>query len=183
MTLFSGEVQTETFPPDAVYDDDSAAPSDFDVVPPIDVPDPVDVDPLFSPVTGKTYNTSRGRKIAESRWTKKHSDSDTSSSPRPRGSSKSLKPRLTGFYETVGTLVGMVGFQADGQLIVDNAAPCAEAMSEWADSDPRVRAVLDRLLTSGAVSKVFLTHAMLGMGIASNHGVNPLAFLAGRQSA
>ena len=158
--------------PSEVSDDEMSV--TFDVEP--EIPDVPDVDPLFSSITGKTYKTSRGKKIAESRWTNKHDGS----TPAPRTmTSRAMKPRLQSFYETIGAAVGLMS-PPDGQVIVDAAPACAEAVTEWADSDPRVRAALERLLTGSAMSKVVMAHAPIAFGIMANHGINPLAGLLNR---
>jgi uncharacterized protein YciI len=145
-----------------------------DIDPRIEIPDEPDHDPLFSTLTGKTYKSERGKKIAESRARNKASGH----SPAPRASSTKLKAQITSFYENVATVVGMFS-PADGQVIMAHSAPCGEAMAEWAETDPRVRAALERMMTGSAWTKVAFLHGSMGLAIAANHGINPLAGLMG----
>lgn len=170
------ETDEETLYSDLSSDDQYAV--TFDVEPefPVDEPDPIDVDPLFSSITNKIYKTQRGKKIAESRWLNKQGGAVAA--PR-KMSSRSMKPRLQSLYETIGAGVGLFS-PADGQVIIDAAPACADAVSEWADSDPRVRAALERLLTGSAMSKVVMAHVPIAIGVMANHGVNPLAAFMNR---
>lgn len=54
---------------------------------------------------------------------------------------------------------------------------CARALDGWADQSPRVRKVLEQMLTGGAVAEVAVAHAPIIVGLLANHGINPLAFL------
>lgn len=143
-----------------------------DDVEPVEMPDPPDVDPLYSELTGKTYKTPRGKKAGETRHRNKFGLTPATS--KPSISNSQLRKGLQSFYETVGTVVGMVIHPADGQLWIDNAVPCSQAMTEWAESDPRVRAVLERMMTSSVGMKVAWAHAPIVIGMAANHGFNPM---------
>lgn len=149
-----------------------------DVDPRIDIPDPPDADPLFSSLTGKTYKTPRGKKAGETRFRNKFGAGSLTTS-KPSLTNAQLRKSLKSFYETAGMIVGALLGPPDGQAIIDNADGCSVAMAEWAESDPRVRAAMERMMTTSIGMKVVMAHAPIALTIAANHGFNPLERLLG----
>lgn len=76
-----------------------------------------------------------------------------------------VKP-LTDLYVAVGTMMLPVS-SAVGTAFVQNAGTCAESLDELARTNPRVRAVLMGLLTTGAWGKVIAAHMpiLLAIGV------------------
>lgn len=139
----------------------------------IDIPDAQDIDPLYSELTGKSYKTERGKKMAETRFRNKFG-SGSAGVDKPSMTNTQLRKGIQSFYETAATVVGLFSVP-DGQVIMDAAPGCSVAMAEWAESDPRVRAALEKLMSGSTMSKVIMAHAPIALGIMANHGVNPLA--------
>lgn len=83
----------------------------------------------------------------------------------PRGG---LKPQLENFYMGMGLAV-MPFDPTCAKLIMENAGPCAEAMDEWAKTNPAIRRALIQLVTVSAAGKVLMAHAPILMGIAMHH--------------
>lgn len=83
----------------------------------------------------------------------------------PRGG---LKAQLQNFY--TGAALMMLPFDPHcSRILMDNAAECAEAMDEWAKTDPAVRRFLLKLCTASAAGKVFYAHLPILMGMAMHH--------------
>lgn len=85
--------------------------------------------------------------------------------PMPRGG---LKNALENMYTGMG--MAMMPFDPHcGSVIIENAASCAESMDELAKTNPAVRRVLLRMVSTTAIGMVVAAHAPIIMAISMHH--------------
>jgi hypothetical protein len=106
---------------------------------------------------------------------------------RPRRGRKPKKPvsraKKGAFTEHLMGMYGMAGmavFMRDqhcGQVILDNAEQCAEALDELAYQNESVRRVLDALVTTSAFGAVVMAHAPIIIAMAGHHGGGKIPFV------
>ena len=87
----------------------------------------------------------------------------------PKGTGRPSKDQLLANalerqYELLGKMIGSFAPLA-GQAIREEAASCADALSMWAASSPRVRARLEATMTATGVFGVIAAHAPIGAAI------------------
>lgn len=79
-----------------------------------------------------------------------------------------LRQPLENMYTGLGMAV-MVVDQHCGQTIIDNAPECAKAMEELAKTNPAVRRLLMKLVSTSALGTVIAAHSPILMAIAMHH--------------
>lgn len=78
---------------------------------------------------------------------------------------------------------GNIAFEADKATIVQMAPGFAQGMDEWAQQDPRVAAMLDKVIGVGPAAAVVSSLVFAGVQVAANHKVIPAAPQMGILSA
>jgi hypothetical protein len=86
------------------------------------------------------------------------------------GRRRPLKTRTEEFIGSIALGVSVFDFQ-DGAIIMESAEEMAEAWSNLADQNPRVKATMERVLTGGAWGGVIMTHGSVIVRIAQNHAL------------
>lgn len=85
-----------------------------------------------------------------------------------RGRGTVLQGQLEKFYGTLGAVI--VPFDAVcGTAIVENAADMAASLDALARSNPKVKAVLEKMMSTSAWGMVIAAHAPIVMTVASHH--------------
>lgn len=85
--------------------------------------------------------------------------------PAPRGG---LKAALEKWYMGIG--ITLMPFDPHcGKTIIDNAESCAEAMDDWARTNPKIRRVLLQMVNASAVGAVLTAHAPILMAVMTHH--------------
>lgn len=74
------------------------------------------------------------------------------------------------YYDGIAGLVSLV-HQGDGMLIAAHGPNMAKAWADLADESPKVRQVLEMLMTGGAWGGVLMAMTPVVMGIMANHGL------------
>lgn len=80
------------------------------------------------------------------------------------------------YYDGIAGLVSLA-HQGDGMLIAAHGPNMAKAWSDLADESPKVRQVLEMLMTGGAWGGVLMAMTPVVMGIMANHGILTRDFL------
>lgn len=82
---------------------------------------------------------------------------------RPSNHSK-LAAALERQYVMAGAIARMFA-PLTGEAMIENATSCAESLADWADSNPKVRAVLERTMQGGAVAGVLAAHLPIALAV------------------
>lgn len=96
--------------------------------------------------------------------------------PVSRAKKGAFTEHLMGMYGMAGVAVYMRDEHC-GQVILDNAEKCAEALDELAYQNESVRRVLDALVATSAFGQVVMAHAPIIMAMASHHGGGRIPFV------
>lgn len=105
----------------------------------------------------------------------------TPRSPSASRAKPDYRPGINGLLQLAaaplamfGARTGNVAYQADAAALVAYAPPLAAGLQSVADSDPRVAALLDRVLKAGPYAVILTPLVQLGMQLAVNHGLVPI---------
>ena len=79
----------------------------------------------------------------------------------------------------VGQRNGSVPLVADGATVIVHGETFANAIEEWAKADPRVAAILERLVAFGPASAVVMALVIMGAQFARNHNEDAADVLKG----
>jgi len=79
----------------------------------------------------------------------------------------------------VGQRAGSVPLVADGATILVHGATLAEAIGEWAETDPRIMAGIEKLVMFGPASAVVMALAIMGAQFGRNHREDMAAIFGG----
>ena len=130
-----------------------------------------DVPPIVPEFTTPDVKAGRKRRWWESKpkaERSRGSKRERAERPMPTMPRGGLKPQLENFYMGMG-LAAMPFDPHCAKLIMENAGSCAEAMDEWAKTNPAIRRALIQLVTVSAAGKVIMAHMPILMGIAMHH--------------
>lgn len=104
-------------------------------------------------------------------------------SPKNKGGRPSNTERLAkqlGEMTTmIGITVGMTIDRRDGMVIVENAPDFAAALAKLAETNQRVRRLLESSMNGSAWAGVILVTGRMSLQIAANHGVKVPPILIG----
>lgn len=97
--------------------------------------------------------------------------------PRPKGQ-PDYRPGLNGLVQLASMPLVMVGmakpvFLADAAAITQHGPPIVEAVNDLAHEDPRLAAVLDRVLSMGPYGALIAAVLPLGAQVLANHKLIP----------
>ena len=106
--------------------------------------------------------------------------------PRPpRASKPDYRPGIIGLGQLIAAPLGVIGartgsvpLQADAAAVIAWSPPIADGLQSAADTDPRVAALLDRILKAGPYAVVLTPLIGLGLQLMVNHAVVPLEVAA-----
>ncbi len=96
--------------------------------------------------------------------------------PAPRAKKGAFVEPLTQMYGFAGVAL-MMRDPHCGQVVLENAERCAEALDELAYQNESVRRVLDALTTTSAFGMVLMAHAPIIAAVASHHGGGKIPFV------
>jgi len=129
-----------------------------------------ELDPVSVPAPDEKPKRTRRPRAASSDTKPK----TTTRAPRRAG----LESRLTENLCTIGTFVCVVD-QVDGLAIVNGAPNLAASLAKAADSNPKVRDGLEKMLSAGVWSGVVGSLAAIAIPIMANHKMLPASLAAG----
>jgi hypothetical protein len=90
----------------------------------------------------------------------------------PTGGQKKRRSALVSQLEASYTMLGTGVFMLDPQIgntIITQATPCAEALDELAQKNPKVKAALNNMLTAGAWSAVITAHLPIAVHVGTKY--------------
>lgn len=87
---------------------------------------------------------------------------------------KPLQPRLEKMFAGMGLMLAPID-SVCGMQIVQSSGPLSEAFENLANQNPRVRKVLERLLSGGAWGEVFVASMPIIVTVLSHHKILPPA--------
>jgi hypothetical protein len=94
---------------------------------------------------------------------------------RPPGSTKSkidIEKNLTETLLMIGSVVGMVD-EYDGAIIVGGSPRLASAIAKKAEQDPRLKAMLEKWMTTSGWAEIAIAAGAMAFPIAVHHGLFP----------
>jgi hypothetical protein len=95
---------------------------------------------------------------------------------RPPVRKPPLKKQLEDVFATIAVAIAATGDAHCANVVASQAEPLAEAWSELAKVNPRVKAVIEKMLTGSAWGQVIFVSAATVIPIAAHHGLIPRNF-------
>ena len=120
-----------------------------------------------------------GAKRPSERPRKRPSKPPPASVPGPAETVKGLLQIPGTAAVMVGQRTGSIPLVADGATILVHGPAFANAIEEWAKVDPRVAAMLEKLVAFGPASAVVMALVIMGAQFARNHNEEAGAVLGG----
>lgn len=98
-----------------------------------------------------------------------------------KGGSKQgrIRDTLVTYYALAGMAVARLD-RADGELIVANAANCADAWIAAGKANPQIMRALEVITVAGPYTALIMVHAQVALAVMDRHGASPFAALFAR---